>query len=97
MKNQNQPPPLNPNHLKSSIQPTPTFQKQKHHSAVRSDIMGSIKKNIPRDNLTEDERHAMKTLIEAQRNGQIQIKAADKGRGICIMDTADYKKKCTTN
>ena len=62
-------------------------------SAIRSDIMGSTKTTIIRDNLTPDQRLAMKALIEAQRNGLIQIKPADKGGGTCVMDTPDYTKE----
>ena len=65
---------------------------QVYLGAIRSDILGSCKKpSCVKDNLTPMERAAIKDLQQAQSKGQIQIKPADKGGGMVIMDSCDYE------
>ena len=58
---------------------------------LRSDILGSVKKKVS-PNISKEETKAIKELKQAQSEGQIVIKPADKGGGICIMDKTDYVK-----
>ena len=62
-------------------------------NSIHSDIVGSCRRNSEikqKDNLSQKEREAIKSLKEAQSQGQITIKEVDKGGGICIMNTIDY-------
>ena len=65
--------------------------------ALYSDILGSCKKpKSCKDNLSADERAAIKDLIHAQSSGVIQIKPVDKGGGLAIMNTSDYLKEMSS-
>ena len=71
-----------------------TNSLQVYLGAIRSDILGSCKKtSCVKDNLTPMERAAIKDLQQAQSKGQIQIKPADKGGGMVIMDSCDYENE----
>ena len=64
---------------------------QTYLGATKSDILGSCRRpNSCKDNLTASERSAIKELAQLQSTGQIQIKPADKGGGVVIMNSSDY-------
>ena len=56
-------------------------------TAINNDINDSEPKAIPRDNLTKEERRALKDL---QNREDIIITKADKGGAVVIWDTKDY-------
>ena len=58
-------------------------------SAIKSDIVGSCNKKV-NPNISKEELEALKELQRCQKEGQIVIKPADKGGGICIMNKSDY-------
>ena len=59
--------------------------------AIRSDILGSTRKpKSLKDNLSAREHSAIKELTKLQSTGQIQIKPADKGGGVVVMNSSDY-------
>ena len=58
--------------------------------AVKSDLVASCASQSCRQNLTNGESQALRELKSAQDEGHITIKRADKGGGICVMDTEDY-------
>ena len=62
-------------------------------NSVHSDIIGSCRRKCEYkklDNLSLEERNAIKKLKETQSQGHITIKEVDKGGGICVMNTEDY-------
>lgn len=79
-------------HTKSTWTPPPHRDKalDAFISAVEYDILNLHPKPV-RDNLTTNERHALKQL---SRRTDIVIKAADKGSGTVIMDRDWYINEC---
>ena len=47
-------------------------------------------------NISPKEREAIKKLTDSQSQGIITIKEADKGGGICVMNTDDYIAEMNT-
>lgn len=75
---------------KSNLPPTKAPPALRDYlSAVRSDILGSIKKGV-HSNISKEEAIAIKELQTAQKEGQIVIKPSDKGGGVTIMNKNDY-------
>ena len=62
-------------------------------SGIRSEIIGTPPNQVF-SNITPDEKNALTTLINLQRNREIIIISADKGGGIVIMDFPSYMKSC---
>ena len=82
----------NPFHSKSTWTPPPHRDKalDAFISAIEHDIL-NLHPKPERDNLTTNERHALKQL---SRRTDIVIKAADKGSGTVIMDSDWYINEC---
>ena len=76
---------FNPNH-------ETTLNLQRYISVVKKEVTELLKNpNYQEQNLTSDERLKLRYLSE---NGNLTIKAADKGGKIVIMDSADYIEHC---
>ena len=59
--------------------------------AVKSDLLASTKtKNKFHSNISKEEQVAKQELQRAQQEGEIVIKLADKGGGICVLNLSDY-------
>ena len=62
--------------------------------AIKSEILDPRNRNKVDCNLPQAEIQAIKSLIKLQREGQIIIKACDKGAGIIILNYKDYMRAC---
>ena len=60
--------------------------------AVESEVMASVSKST-KPNVPTNELKALKTLQEAQENGEIRLACVDKGGGVAILNTKDYVDK----
>ena len=63
-------------------------------SAVKSEILDPLNRNIVKCNLPAVELKALKQLIQLQKERQIVIKPCDEGAGVIILDFQDYMKSC---
>ena len=64
-----------------------------YFNGLRSGLLTQVDKKSSHSNLPPGELKALEQLQQAQRSGLIQIKPADKGGGITIMNTQDYVKE----
>lgn len=67
----------------------PSTTLSKFLYGIESDILKAEPKRI-HSNLKDDEHKAIKSLVEAQKEGQIVIQRCDKGGATAIMDRDDY-------
>ena len=58
--------------------------------AVRSDLIASCGEKSCKSNLSPSELQALRELKKEQNCGDIVIKPADKGGGVCILKKSDY-------
>ena len=63
-------------------------------AAVKSDIMDPMNRNKVPSNISDDEKDALKNLIQLQKERKIVVKPCDKGAGIIILDFTEYLRAC---
>ena len=79
---------------KTNLPKNPSKELKTCLGAIKSEIRDPQNRNQVRPNLPPGELKALTELINLQKTRQIQIKPADKGAGICILDFDDYWESC---
>ena len=56
--------------------------------------MDPLNRNKLPSNISNEEKEALKTLIQLQKERQIVVKPCDKGAGIIVLDFQEYLRAC---
>ena len=68
---------------------------QNYLAAIKSEIADTMNRHRVKSNITEEEKDALKKLIQFQNDRIIDIKPCDKGAGIIVLDFEEYMRSCT--
>ena len=67
------------------------LQSPAEKAALRNEVLGILKSVKPaKSNITPEERKALK---EIQKNEDLMLLPADKGRAVVLLDTKEYEEK----